>query len=435
MLIIHFREDLMKIRKISVLFALCLTLFLPISINNTHTVYAAEEIIIKSPKADDRITDQYVLRYTISQTIKPKHIQISYKDAHGGLARIEIEPGQSQNYATLIQGLAEGENVLTVTVFSEDGKEFSNRRRVIVDYKLTNIHSDEENVKPYVTDKNKFKNLLKAGNSSAAQTSKILPKDDAFINNFVEVLFEEAEREAIRPDIAFAQIMLETGWLSYQGDVRESQNNFGGLGATGNGVRGNVFASLREGIRANIQHLLAYASTRPLKGTLADPRFHYVNPRGNASAMEYLGYQENVEGGGWAMGFQYGYKLRGMIERLDKASASPFSIEKSSALITEMDVSSITRGRYNSLDINLISGFKVGQEIRLALATNSDTEHRFTITNTITGLETTTGWTQDKAAFYLPPNEGLYQFKAEIRNLGSLTIADSKVQEIQVLGN
>ena len=185
----------------------------------------------------------------------------------------------------------------------------------------------------------------------------------------------------------------------------------------------------------NIQHLLAYASTRPLKGTLADPRFHYVNPRGNASAMEYLGYQENVEGGGWAMGFQYGYKLRGMIERLDKASASPFSIEKSSALITEMDVSSITRGRYNSLDINLISGFKVGQEIRLALATNSDTEHRFTITNTITGLETTTGWTQDKAAFYLPPNEGLYQFKAEIRNLGSLTIADSKVQEIQVLGN
>lgn len=425
----------MKIRKISILFALCFTLILPMSINNSHTVYAADEIIIKSPKADDWITDQYVLRYTISQTIQPKQIHISYKDAHGGLARVEIEPGQSANYATLIQGLAEGENVLTVTVIGEDGKQFSNRRRVIVDYKLTNIHSDEENVTPYVTDKNKFKNLLKDGNSSAAQTSNIIPKDDAFINNFVEILFEEAQREAIRPDIAFAQIMLETGWLSYQGDVKESQNNFGGLGATGNGVRGNVFISLREGIRANIQHLVAYASTRPLKGTLADPRFHYVNPRGNASAMEYLGYQENVQGGGWAMGFQYGYKLRSMIERLEKASASPFYLNTSSGLITEMEVSSITRGRYNTLDVNLIPGFKVGQEIRVAIATNSDTEHRFSITNITTGLETTTDWTKDKAAFYLPPNEGLYQFKAEIRSSGSVSTQESKVKEIQVLGN
>lgn len=425
----------MKIRKIMILLTLGLTLLLPISVNQSQTVYAAGEIIIQSPKADDWITDQYVLRYTISQNLKPKQIQVSYQDANGGLATVDVEPGGTANYTTLIQGLAEGENILTITMVTEDGKQFSNRRRVIVDYKLTNIHSDEENVSPYVTDRNKFKNLLKTGNQSAIQNTKIPPKNDAYINWFVDTLFEEAQREAIRPDIAFAQIMLETGWLSYRGDVKESQNNFGGLGATGNGVRGNVFISTQEGIRANIQHLLAYASTRPIKGTLTDPRFGYVNPRGNAPAMEYLGYQENVQGGGWAMGFQYGYKLRGLVERLEQASPSPFQVTASPTTITEMEVSSISRGRYNALDINLIPGFKVGQEVRLALATNSDSEHRFTFTNTSNGLKTSTGWTRNRAAFYMPVSEGLYQFKAEIRNAGSTTILDSKVKEVKIAGN
>lgn len=433
--IFNSRRDLMKIRKIIILFTLGLTLVLPISVNQSRTVYAADEIIIQSPKADDWITDQYVLRYTISQNLKPKQIQVSYQDANGGLATVDVELGGTPKYTTLIQGLAEGENILTITMITEDGKQFSNRRRVIVDYKLTNIHSDEENVSPYVTDQNKFKNLLKAGNRSAVQNTKIVPKNDAYINCFVDTLFEEAQSEAIRPDIAFAQIMLETGWLSYQGDVKENQNNFGGLGATGNGVRGNVFISLRDGIRANIQHLLAYASTRPIKGSLTDPRFGYVNPRGNAPAMEYLGYQENVQGGGWAMGFQYGYKLRGLIERLDQASPSPFQITASSSIITEMEVSSISRGRYNALDINLIPGFKVGQEVRLALATNSDSEHRFTFINTSNGLKTSTGWTRNRAAFYMPVSEGLYQFKAEIRNAGSTAILDSKVKEVKIAGN
>ncbi len=42
----------------------------------------------------------------------------------------------------------------------------------------------------------------------------------------------------VRWDYAFFQMMLETGNLTYTGDVKAEQNNFAGLGATGKGARG-----------------------------------------------------------------------------------------------------------------------------------------------------------------------------------------------------
>ena len=36
----------------------------------------------------------------------------------------------------------------------------------------------------------------------------------------------------------FAQVMLETGGLTFGGDVQASQCNFGGLGAVGGGAAG-----------------------------------------------------------------------------------------------------------------------------------------------------------------------------------------------------
>ncbi|MGE3712588.1 MAG: hypothetical protein AB7G35_23330, partial [Hyphomicrobiaceae bacterium] len=56
-----------------------------------------------------------------------------------------------------------------------------------------------------------------------------------------------------------------TGSLSFRrgdgkpGLVRASQNNFAGLGATGRGVHGEEFASVDDGVKAHLQHLLMYA--------------------------------------------------------------------------------------------------------------------------------------------------------------------------------
>jgi hypothetical protein len=63
----------------------------------------------------------------------------------------------------------------------------------------------------------------------------------------------------MRWDIAFFQMMLETGNLSFKGDVSASQNNFAGLGATGRNVPGESFPDVATGVKAHLQHLLLYA--------------------------------------------------------------------------------------------------------------------------------------------------------------------------------
>ena len=63
-----------------------------------------------------------------------------------------------------------------------------------------------------------------------------------------------------------AQSCLETGNFTFSGSaVTLSQNNFCGMGVTSNGVKGNSFDTPQLGIRAQVQHLKAYASTEALK--------------------------------------------------------------------------------------------------------------------------------------------------------------------------
>ena len=54
---------------------------------------------------------------------------------------------------------------------------------------------------------------------------------------------------------------------------------------TGTGIKGNSFSTPQLGIRAQIQHLQAYASTNRLKNRCVDPRYTYVN-RGCAPYVE-----------------------------------------------------------------------------------------------------------------------------------------------------
>lgn len=84
----------------------------------------------------------------------------------------------------------------------------------------------------------------------------------------------------ISGDIAICQSIVETGWFKYEGSaVTASQHNYCGLGVTSNGVTGCSFATIEQGVEAQLQHLYAYACTDdiPSGRTLYDPRFKYVN--------------------------------------------------------------------------------------------------------------------------------------------------------------
>lgn len=81
-------------------------------------------------------------------------------------------------------------------------------------------------------------------------------------NRFEEIAVDymrNGEELGVRWDMAFFQMILETGALSFSGDVRSDQNNFAGLGASGGGKRGERFSSISDGVKAHLQHLLMYA--------------------------------------------------------------------------------------------------------------------------------------------------------------------------------
>ena len=133
------------------------------------------------------------------------------------------------------------------------------------------------------------------------------------IETFCQMYYDEAAAEGVRPEVAFAQTMKETGFLQYGGDASIEQFNFAGLGTTGNGVPGNSYPDVQTGIRAQIQHLKAYATSDSLNQECVDDRYEYVK-KGSAPYVQWLGQQENPEGLGWATGDNYGYDIVGMIE-------------------------------------------------------------------------------------------------------------------------
>ena len=134
--------------------------------------------------------------------------------------------------------------------------------------------------------------------------------------DMIPLYISEGEAEGVRGDIAFAQSCLETGNFTFSGSaVNLKQNNFCGLGVTQRGKTGLSFESAQLGIRAQIQHLKAYASTDKLRNALADPRFRYVK-RGCAPYVEWLGQKENPQGKGWAAGEKYGEKILSILKAI-----------------------------------------------------------------------------------------------------------------------
>ena len=145
---------------------------------------------------------------------------------------------------------------------------------------------------------------LKKKNPSVAQS----------VLDMIPLYLSEGEAEGVRGDIAFAQSCLETGNFTFSGSaVTLEQNNFCGLGVTQRGKTGLSFDTPQLGIRAQVQHLKAYASTDALVNERIDSRFRYVT-RGCAPYAEWLGQKENPQGKGWAAGAGYGEKILSILK-------------------------------------------------------------------------------------------------------------------------
>jgi len=138
------------------------------------------------------------------------------------------------------------------------------------------------------------------------------------VRELAKMFLEEGRAEGVRGDVAWAQTLYETGYFNYGRIVMPDMNNYAGIGAIyedrpGYGAR---FDTPRLGVRAQVQHLKAYATDGPLNGQCVDPRFHLVL-RGSAPYAEWLGAADNPSGRGWAFpGGGYGAHIVAILGRM-----------------------------------------------------------------------------------------------------------------------
>lgn len=149
---------------------------------------------------------------------------------------------------------------------------------------------------------------------------------------FANIYIEEAKKEGINWDVAFVQMCLETGFLKFGGLVEYGQNNFCGLGSF-NSKKGASFPTIREGVRAHIQHLKAYSTTDDLIQELIDPRFHLVQ-RGSAKNVYDLA-------GRWAEDPKYGVKLYSLLKRVDRLGSGDLILRADVPADTETTVETV----------------------------------------------------------------------------------------------
>ena len=138
------------------------------------------------------------------------------------------------------------------------------------------------------------------------------------LEQLAQIFLEEGEVEGVRGDVAFAQSLHETGYFKFGGIVLPNQNNYAGIGALNGNAKGEAatFPDPRTGVRAQIQHLKAYASADALVNACVDPRFSLVT-RGSAPFVEWLGAADNPNGKGWAVpGKGYGGKVVALLGQI-----------------------------------------------------------------------------------------------------------------------
>jgi len=141
-------------------------------------------------------------------------------------------------------------------------------------------------------------------------SDEFISKGAPTIRDFCSLIVEAAVSEGVRPEVVFAQAMLETGWLQFGGSVKPNQCNFAGLGAVNQQSGGARFDDVYQGLLAQVQHLKGYATGAALNNACVDPRYEVLQSKGFLGVAPYL---EDLNGR-WAVpGDTYGQNIARII--------------------------------------------------------------------------------------------------------------------------
>lgn len=177
--------------------------------------------------------------------------------------------------------------------------------------------------------------LLGQAQATAEQMASYLlsvnasPKITMPVRDFCQLFLDMAVKEGVRGDVLFAQSCKETGNFKFTGSVKESQNNYAGLGAVNAAAQGAVFDSPATGILAQAQHAKGYAAVASLNCPCVDPRYSLLvkyGKTGTAPNVEELGGKWAVPGydtkkyasleAANAAGDSYGYQIRKILDKI-----------------------------------------------------------------------------------------------------------------------
>lgn len=137
-------------------------------------------------------------------------------------------------------------------------------------------------------------------------------------NHFVT----EGNLANVRGDIAFVQSVLETGWFSFPagGYIKPADNNFGGIGAYGDGSHVFRAPSAQIGVRAQMQLLRRYADSKSTQHNIGStPVAELWNP---PSRYDYPGRTHgwapnwNDLSGRWAASTTYAAAIFGLYDSM-----------------------------------------------------------------------------------------------------------------------
>lgn len=240
-------------------------------------------------------SDYNVLIYGVEKRVNSKYLE-HYSDATIISKRIVSDYNKFGDI-----GKTAKSNIYDILI-GKFGTEIVNEQLYteFVDYLLTIMDDDIA-----LDDEVGYESILGRSVLTAQQLYEFIRRNNPNIDFTIPRSFIKlGEIYGIRGDVACCQSILETGWFKYIGSsVKPGQNNFCGLGATGNGAAGCSFNSVEEGVEAQLQHLYAYACKSPIPAgrTLYDPRFRYVT-RGCAPRWVDLNNK-------WCTGSDYGEKI------------------------------------------------------------------------------------------------------------------------------
>lgn len=140
------------------------------------------------------------------------------------------------------------------------------------------------------------------------------------VKEIARYFIEEGAREGVAGDVAFTQAVLETGWFRFSARMPPSHNNFSGIGAVDSGKSSASFPTARIGVRAQIQHLRAYAdktvTCSNFHAATVTPRCNLVSPKGKAPRWSDMG------NGNWATDPGYADKIASLYDRATKHARS-----------------------------------------------------------------------------------------------------------------